>query len=1097
MSEQPVASRTFSWLHLTDLHVGMPNQDWLWPSLKTALYDDLKKVHQLSGGWDAVIFSGDLVQSGSKDEFDKLTLILEDLWAQFAELDCYPDLIVLPGNHDLKRPELNSVFRTLKRWWDEPEVRSEFFLDKSNEYITSVASIFEQYSAWVSASAGRSFRLQSGVNGLLPGDQSIILTKNGLRIGLVALNTTWLQFDADECKGQLHVDTKQLMAVTNDDPDGWCSQNDLNLLLTHQPPDWLNDQSLEYWHGEINRPGRFAAHIYGHVHAASAKVGAQGGAASRVDLQGISTFGLTKLGTKLDRAHGYSALRFREHSSSLQVWPRKSYPATGGGYNIGSDNGSNLDVAQSFTIPLSVKPAIRREEPETLSEIPHTGSIDDSLRELKADIFPAPAHVNVRTVEQKLFIDALNEYRACWLVSEWGLGEDGFVSAIKSKIRATATIYKLDLSVFMSRTQFSEFLKQTIGVNFERLCQLLAEAGDCFLLFDNVMPSPSTNDGELISELDKLTNLILEYCPAITVILRTHRRPLSSPWPIVQISALDAADLKSYIHGHPDGSIISTTPAAVAQLHRYTEGIPSRIDQALSELHVVSLSELVSADVDFPENSLGYVRAPDALVLAIRQLGHSADAAIQREFSLLKVLSLFPQGESLGRIQRFFSTSKFHASIANELRSKGLVEVISQQVIGIGSVDEPEKRLKVGLPARECVWDLLKQEEPYELNRRAAEIYFGPNWHSGQFKPPKTYRFDSPHCPPADIINANTILVRLLKEAIAIGRKHGIERVLGLADNYVRALARGDHYASAAALCADLLPIIPSHGFEEKAAYISAEYAGALRMNGDPQKAKQIIECILDHQFPKLKRQSVLLDLAFSHSSLGEFKDAKDVAMQIQLINTQSPAGLQAEALLIEMAVGDPNRLQKLQELETRSRKQDANVVAGNIALYRAQQAKGNADEVREILAPLINSKQASDYYNKTRAVVELAEISLNNGDDLAHADRVYLVRAYHFVFNEQMPTLFDRCHDALWRDFTKRNDLTNLLILFRHSSLRWRMRGQEANEKIYLEKLRVYLGHELAKSADRVAKELTYFTVRVVYYDPAVKAPPIRDELS
>ena len=62
----------FTWLHLTDLHAGMPNQEWLWPTLKHELYKDLRKVHSLSGDWDLVIFSGDLTQRGTREDFDKL-----------------------------------------------------------------------------------------------------------------------------------------------------------------------------------------------------------------------------------------------------------------------------------------------------------------------------------------------------------------------------------------------------------------------------------------------------------------------------------------------------------------------------------------------------------------------------------------------------------------------------------------------------------------------------------------------------------------------------------------------------------------------------------------------------------------------------------------------------------------------------------------------------------------------------------------------------------------------------------------------------------------------------------------------------------------
>ena len=40
---------TIRWLHLTDLHVGMDDQDWLWPNMATKFRDDLKKIYDAAG----------------------------------------------------------------------------------------------------------------------------------------------------------------------------------------------------------------------------------------------------------------------------------------------------------------------------------------------------------------------------------------------------------------------------------------------------------------------------------------------------------------------------------------------------------------------------------------------------------------------------------------------------------------------------------------------------------------------------------------------------------------------------------------------------------------------------------------------------------------------------------------------------------------------------------------------------------------------------------------------------------------------------------------------------------------------------------------
>jgi 3',5'-cyclic AMP phosphodiesterase CpdA len=127
MNEDPKAGH-FRWLHLSDLHVGLSNQDWMWPSLKHLLFDDLQRVLSHTGPWEAVIFSGDLTQSGARDEFDKLDEILQELWSKFGTFGFSPKLIVIPGNHDISRPnQPKAELRLLKRWWSEPDLHKEFF----------------------------------------------------------------------------------------------------------------------------------------------------------------------------------------------------------------------------------------------------------------------------------------------------------------------------------------------------------------------------------------------------------------------------------------------------------------------------------------------------------------------------------------------------------------------------------------------------------------------------------------------------------------------------------------------------------------------------------------------------------------------------------------------------------------------------------------------------------------------------------------------------------------------------------------------------------------------------------------------------------
>ena len=70
-------------LHLTDLHVGMDSQNWLWPTAKKCLFEDLDKLLDRDGAIDLVIFSGDMTQKASASEYIKLNDVLGDLWNLF------------------------------------------------------------------------------------------------------------------------------------------------------------------------------------------------------------------------------------------------------------------------------------------------------------------------------------------------------------------------------------------------------------------------------------------------------------------------------------------------------------------------------------------------------------------------------------------------------------------------------------------------------------------------------------------------------------------------------------------------------------------------------------------------------------------------------------------------------------------------------------------------------------------------------------------------------------------------------------------------------------------------------------------------------
>jgi hypothetical protein len=99
-------------------------------------------------------------------------------------------------------------------------------------------------------------------------------------------------------------------------------------------------------------------------------------------------------------------------------------------------------------------------------------------------------------------------------------------------------------------------------------------------------------------------------------------------------------------------------------------------------------------------------------------------------------------------------------------------------------------------------------------------------------------------------------------------------------------------------------------------------------------------------------------------------------------------------------------------------------------------------------------------------------------GETLSDIEKMRLIDAYHFLFNERLSGLFDRCHSALWDEFEKNQDIANLLRLFRHSSLIWRLRGDE-KERPYLRRLASRVNSRAGKLLKGLDRERAYYIAR------------------
>ena len=238
-SMETISVDALRWLHLSDLHRGMDSQKWLWPNIEGQLFDDLSRLRSTYGPWHLVFFTGDLVQKGRPEESTKLNETLGRLYAHLRTLDSNPLLITVPGNHDLARPLLSRPeMLLLQEYATRPEMRKTFWEDAACPYRRTVTEAFAGYTEWC---ATHPFpRPNEMTPGMLPGDVATTVHEAGIRLGVVGLNTAFLQLTDGVYDGRLDVHPAQLAAVCGENFTDWFADHDVCILMTHHPPSWLS-----------------------------------------------------------------------------------------------------------------------------------------------------------------------------------------------------------------------------------------------------------------------------------------------------------------------------------------------------------------------------------------------------------------------------------------------------------------------------------------------------------------------------------------------------------------------------------------------------------------------------------------------------------------------------------------------------------------------------------------------------------------------------------------------------------------------------------------------------------------------------------------
>jgi tetratricopeptide (TPR) repeat protein len=1086
-----------NFLHFSDLHVGQDGQGVLWPTFKKAFFDDLRRMLSKNGASDAVFFSGDLTQRGSAEEFSRLTKILIEIWSVFREYGSNPALFIVPGNHDLDRPsKLNATAKVLKNWFGEHEIRQDFWTNKDSEYRKLIATVFSEYVKWVENLKSEGIPVASDCVGILPGDFSSTIKIKGKTIGVVGLNSSWLQLDGSDFKGKLHVDVVQLLNVTNSDPNAWCQANDFNFIITHHPVDWLQETSKSHWHQEVDVSARFDSHFFGHMHLHQSISVKNGGGLLKNQIQAASLFGLERINdTASVRLHGYSYFSIFEENERryMKQWPRATLITRSGERKMVADEEMGLE--DSF-LEIDFKKHDTQRNNQRKSEIsirsdpkPILGmEMNENNFEIFRKTFPySKALSNARQSEIIISCNSLRAIRALWLVADWGFGADEFIRALQdSLIPENSNIFQIGLERFFNKKEILSGLQEQTGYSFANLCEYISRLENCFIVFDDIRIGEGKDEDilQLQQDMESIISVMRQYCPDAYFILKSRKVPLQGSIKYVSLNPLNEADTAVYLRNHELGGTAIASPQLVAKIYRHTDGVPSRIDSILRDIPIVGVSELHSLNTDVTGKVESATVALPGVVEVIRKLMDSNDPNNKRAFDLLKALTVFPRGEQLAGVRRFNSTGAFYPDNVRFLLSLALIDSVEVTNINSGIDKESGRALVVRRSVREYLYTALLPKEIETLNSRAVEIYFGENWLQKGIKSGQRAKFEDRQCGTWRIDNACLMILRAVHSAFDASSLQKQTDAFKLAYAFCSALGAGDHYRSIVTLCGEIIPLYEQKNNPKINIFLMLNiYAQALRMCGKRDEAVQIYEKLLLEVDTGVDKQGIFLGLAFCYENLGNKAKVVEFANRCLVENKTSNQALQAKALVARYAEGIADRQKKLRALEIAARKKKAFIVANNVALEIAKDS-GDLEKERKIYE--LMSDQAikeNDQYNAMRANLHLAKMHIKKGEAISRNLLSRIIEIYHYLHSESGTSLFSTCHDILWETFSKLGQTSDLVRLFRYSSLVWRLEDKTEEEKKYALKLFGRLGLEGSLSLKEADREMIYFLVRAANF--------------
>lgn len=305
----------FTWVHLSDIHVGHGDvsYDWDQQLVLAKLKEDITvastEYETTIPNPDAIFVTGDLAFSGATRNEGEYAAVRDWLAgiARHLSID-NSKIFIVPGNHDVQRNAVDgdkNLARLLNALRSGQEAIDNVLADRSDRSLLAkrMKNYFEFAKEFGASSDPELFWKHE-------------LTKQGLKIRIAGFNTALLSAD-DKDKEKLEVGMAQIKKALDPLPD---KSKEIVFVLSHHPFNWLRDgRTVSEW-----TKNNAHVHLCGHIHEASSEALRSGGGASFLQIVSGAAHG-ERNPYNIPTGHGYSfgsLMADKEGGVVLRLWPR-------------------------------------------------------------------------------------------------------------------------------------------------------------------------------------------------------------------------------------------------------------------------------------------------------------------------------------------------------------------------------------------------------------------------------------------------------------------------------------------------------------------------------------------------------------------------------------------------------------------------------------------------------------------------------------------------------------------------------------------------------------------------------------------------------